>query len=350
MTHLFQKFSHALFLSDNLTFVTKNQEPDRNLALELVRVTEVAALAASRWMGRGDKNGADGAAVNAMRVVLSSVSMNGVVVIGEGEKDHAPLLFNGESIGNGEQPETDIAVDPIDGTTLTSLGRGGALSVIAVSERGTMFNPGPCVYMEKIAVGKAAAGTIDINAPVDHNIKQVAKAKGIPTRDVTAVILDRPRHSELISQVRKTGARISLITDGDVAAAIAAAMPNSGIDILFGIGGTPEGVIAAAALKCIDGEIQSKLWPRNEKERTAALDEGYNLDQVLTTDDLVKGDNCFFAATGITDGDLLKGVRYSSRGAETHSLVMRSKSGTVRSISAIHSLQKLREFSSVKFD
>ncbi len=327
-----------------------NQQPDRNLALELVRVTEAAALAASRWMGRGDKNGADGAAVNAMRVVLSSVSMDGIVVIGEGEKDEAPMLFNGESIGNGEQPETDIAVDPIDGTTLTSLGRGGALSVIAVSERGTMFNPGPCVYMEKIAVAKSASGKIDINAPVSHNIEQVAKAKGVPVRDVTAVILDRPRHAEIISEVRATGARISLISDGDVAAAIAAALPESGIDILIGIGGTPEGVIAGAALKCIDGEIQAKLWPRNDAERRAALDEGYNLDQVLTTDDLVKGNNCFFAATGITDGDLLKGVKFSQNGALTHSLVMRSKSGTMRTISATHSLDKLKEFSSIKFD
>ncbi len=327
-----------------------NQQPDRNLALELVRVTEAAALAASRWMGRGDKNGADGAAVNAMRVVLSSVSMDGIVVIGEGEKDDAPMLFNGESIGNGEQPETDIAVDPIDGTTLTSLGRGGALSVIAVSERGTMFNPGPCVYMEKIAVCKSAAGKIDINAPIAYNIEQVAKAKGVPVRDVTAVILDRPRHQNIISEVRNTGARISLISDGDVAAAIEAALPESGIDILLGIGGTPEGVIAGAALKCIDGEIQAKLWPRNEDEKRAALDEGYNLDQVLTTDDLVKGNNCFFAATGITDGDLLKGVNFSPNGAMTHSLVMRSKSGTMRYIMATHSLEKLKEFSSIKFD
>jgi fructose-1,6-bisphosphatase II len=279
------------------------QQPDRNLALELTRVTEAAALAASRWMGRGDKEGADGAAVDAMRIVLQSVPMDGVVVIGEGEKDEAPMLYNGEAIGDGSPPATDIAVDPIDGTTLTSLGRGNAIAVIAVSERGTMFDPGPCVYMEKIAVGPDAVGRIDINASVSDNLAAVADAKGESVRDITAVILDRDRHSELIDEVRDAGARIRLIPDGDVAGAISTAWPDSGADVLIGIGGTPEGVITAAALKCMGGEMQSRLWPRNDTERKAAVDAGYDLDQVLTTDDLVTSENCFFAATGITDGE-----------------------------------------------
>src|SRR5205807_1439891 len=304
----------------------------RNLAMELVRVTEAAALAASRWMGRGDKEGADGAAVNAMRLILQTVPMDGVVVIGEGEKDEAPMLFNGEAVGDGTPPGTDVAVDPIDGTTLTAKGRGNALAVIAVSERGTMFDPGPCVYMEKVAVGPEAAGTIDIRRSATDNLEHVAKAVGRDVRDLTAVILDRDRHKELIAEVRAAGARIRLIPDGDVAGAISTAWPDSGADILFGIGGTPEGVIAAAALKCMDGEMQGRLWPRDEKERQAAIDEGYDLDQVLTTDDLVSGNNAFFAATGITDGELLQGVHYDSRGATTESLVMRSKSGTVRRI------------------
>jgi fructose-1,6-bisphosphatase II len=318
--------------------------------MELVRVTEAAALAASRWMGRGDKEGADGAAVNAMRIVLSSIAMDGVVIIGEGEKDNAPMLFNGERIGDGSPPETDIAVDPIDGTTPTALGRGGALAVIAVSERGTMFDPGPCVYMEKLAVGPWAVGAIDITASVDDNLRSVAKAKGTSVRDLTAVILDRPRHADLISKVREAGARIRLITDGDVAGAIATAWPETGVDILFGIGGTPEGVIAAAALKSMGGEIQGRLWPRDEGERRAAVDAGYDLDAVLTTDDLVRGDNCFFAATGITDGELLSGVRYDQFGASTQSLVMRSKSGTVRLIDARHPLHKLSEYSAIEFN
>ena len=304
-------------------------------------MTEAAAMAASRWMGRGDKEGADGAAVDAMRLVLSTVAMDGIVVIGEGEKDEAPMLFNGEKIGTGEHPETDIAVDPIDGTTLTSLGRGNALSVIAVSERGTMFNPGPCVYMEKIAVGPDAAGAIDITRTPTENLESVAKAKGEAVRDVTAVILDRDRHADLISEVRAAGARIRLISDGDVAGAISTAWPESGADILFGVGGTPEGVIAAAALKCMGGEIQGRLWPRNEHERTLAIEQGYDLEQVLTTEDLVGGDNCFFAATGITDGELLRGVHYDQRGATTQSLVMRSRSGTVRRIDARHQFDKL---------
>ena len=328
----------------------ERQAPDRNLALELVRVTEAAALAASRWMGRGDKEGADGAAVDAMRIVLQTVPMDGIVVIGEGEKDEAPMLYNGENIGDGTPPMTDIAVDPIDGTTLTALGRSNALSVIAVSERGTMFDPGPCVYMEKIAVGPDAVGAIDITASVTDNLKAVAKAKGETVRDLTVVILDRPRHDEMIREVRAAGARIRLIPDGDVAGAISTAWPESGADILFGIGGTPEGVIAAAALKCMGGELQSRLWPRNDEERQAAVAAGYDLDAVLTTDDLVKSDNCFFAATGITDGELLQGVHYDARGATTQSLVMRSKSGTVRRIDARHRLYKLREFSAIEFD
>jgi fructose-1,6-bisphosphatase II len=324
--------------------------PDRNLAMELVRVTEAAAMAAARWMGRGDKEGADGAAVDAMRVMLHSVSMDGVVVIGEGEKDEAPMLFNGEIVGNGSAPLTDIAVDPIEGTTPTALGRPNALAVIAVSERGTMFNPGPCVYMEKLAVGPAAAGAVDIRLSPTENLEAVAKAKGARVPDLTAVILDRDRHAELIAEVRAAGARIRLIPDGDVAGAISTAWPESGADILFGIGGTPEGVIAAAALKCMGGELQGRLWPRNDAERAAAVAAGYDVDAVLGTDDLVRGDNCFFAATGVTDGELLRGVRYDYQsGATTQSLVMRSRSGTVRRIDAWHRLSKLQEFSLVNF-
>ncbi len=317
--------------------------------MELVRVTEAAALAAGRWMGRGDKEGADRAAVDAMRVVLHRVPMDGIVVIGEGEKDEAPMLFNGERIGDGTPPLTDIAVDPIDGTTLTAFGRAGALSVIAVSERGTMFDPGPCVYMEKLAVGPDAAHAIDITASPRENLAAVARAKEVSVNDLTVVVLDRERHHELIADVRASGARIVLITDGDVAGAIATAWPESGVDMLIGIGGTPEGVIAAAALKCMGGEIQGRLWPRNDADRVAALDAGYDLDRVLTGDDLVRGDNCFFAATGITGGDLLRGVRYDHRGATTASLVMRSKSGTVRLVEARHQLSKLRTFSAIEF-
>ncbi|HPU39535.1 MAG TPA: class II fructose-bisphosphatase [Microthrixaceae bacterium] len=318
-----------------------NTAPDRNLAMELVRTTEAAAMAASKWVGRGDKEGADGAAVDAMRLILGTVSMTGTVIIGEGEKDEAPMLFNGEVVGDGTNPQVDIAVDPIDGTTLTSKGRGGAVAVIAVSEQGTMFDPGPCVYMEKIAVGPDVAGRIDINASVADNLAAVAAAKGIAVTEVTATILDRPRHDDLVAEVRESGARIRLIGDGDVAAAIATAYPDSGIDILFGIGGTPEGVIAAAALKCMGGELVGKLWPRDEAERAAAVADGYDLDRVLSTDDLVQGDNCFFAATGITDGNLLKGVHYDRQGATTQSLVMRSRSGTVRLVEARHRSGKL---------
>jgi fructose-1,6-bisphosphatase II len=325
------------------------EKPSRNLAMELVRVTESAAMAAARWVGRGDKNGVDGAAVDAMRTVLASVPMDGLVVIGEGEKDDAPMLFNGEIVGDGSSTKTDVAVDPIDGTTLTSLGRGNALSVIAVSERGTMFNPGPCMYMEKIAVGPSAVGHIDITASASQNLKWIAKAKGESVRDLTVVILDRERHNPLIEEIRSTGARIKLIGDGDIFGALAAAWPEAGVDVLFGIGGTPEGVIAAAALKCMGGEIQGRLWPRNDDEKKAALAAGYDLDRVLTTDDLVQGDNSFFAATGVTDGELLKGVRFHPGGATTASLVMRSHSGTVRFIEARHRLDKLGEFASVDY-
>jgi fructose-1,6-bisphosphatase II len=326
-----------------------SRTPDRNLALELVRVTESAALAAGRWVGRGDKNGADGAAVAAMRVVLATVAMDGIVVIGEGEKDEAPMLYNGERIGDGTPPECDIAVDPIEGTTPTAMGRANALSVIAVSERGTMFNPGPCVYMEKIAVGPDARGSIDITATPTENLHSVAKAKGETVRDLMAVILDRDRHADLIGEVRQCGARIRLISDGDVAGAISTAWADAGADILFGVGGTPEGVLAAAALKCMGGEIQGRLWPRNDSERAAAEAAGYDLSQVLTTDDLVQGDNCFFAATGITDGDLLKGVRYHPQSAITQSLVMRSRSGTVRLVDAHHAFEKLTGISAVDY-
>ncbi|HEX2736767.1 MAG TPA: class II fructose-bisphosphatase [Acidimicrobiia bacterium] len=326
------------------------QAPDRNLALELVRVTEAAALAAGRWMGRGDKIAADGAAVDAMRLVLNGVSMDGIVVIGEGEKDEAPMLYNGEEIGDGTPPQVDIAVDPIDGTTLTSLGRPNAIAVIAVAERGTMFDPGPCVYMEKIAVGAQAADAIDLDASVTENLHSVAKALGEDVDDITAVILDRPRHKDIIKECREAGARIRLIPDGDVAGAISTAWSESGANILFGIGGTPEGVIAACALKAIGGAMQGRLWPRDEAERKAALAAGYDLDRVLHIDDLVSGDDVFFAATGITDGELLKGVRYWGDGASTQSLVMRSKSGTIRTVDATHRWQKLMRYSSVKFD
>ena len=328
---------------------SRAQKPDRNLALELVRVTESAALAASRWVGRGDKNGADGAAVEAMRTVLATVPMDGLVVIGEGEKDDAPMLFNGEAVGDGSNPKTDVAVDPIDGTTLTSLGLGNAISVIAVSERDTMFDPGPCMYMEKIAVGPEAVGAIDITASATQNLRWIARAKNESVRDLTVMILDRDRHKELIEEVRSTGARIKLIKDGDIFGAIATAWPSAGVDVLFGIGGTPEGVVSAAALKCMGGEIQGRLWPRSETERNAAVAAGYDISRVLTTDDLVRGDNCFFAATGVTDGELLRGVRFDSRGAHTQSLVMRSLSGTVRLIDAHHRLDKLGTYASVNY-
>jgi fructose-1,6-bisphosphatase II len=321
-------------------------KPDRNLALELVRVTEAAAIAASRWAGRGEKNAADAAAVDAMRVVLGSISMDGIVVIGEGEKDHAPMLANGERIGDGKPPLVDVAVDPIDGTTLTAKGRNGAISVIALSERGTMFNPGPCMYMEKLAVGQKGRGAVDLSASVSDNLHELAKRLGKGVHDLGVVVLDRPRHDQLIEEVRSVGARILSITDGDVAGAIATNWPNSGADILLGIGGTPEGVIAAAALKGLGGEIQARLWPRDPTERDAAIAAGYDLNRVLTADDLVAGDNCFFSATAITDGDFLRGVRYHDFGVTTESLVVRSKSGTVRLVETIHRYDKFTDFSS----
>ena len=312
-------------------------------------MTEAAALAAARWVGRGEKEAADGAAVDAMRLVLGTVPMDGIVIIGEGEKDEAPMLYNGERIGDGTPPEADIAVDPIDGTTLTSLGRENAIAVIAVAERGAMFDPGPCVYMEKIAAGPEAADCIDITASPTENLKAVAKALGKQVPEVTAVVLDRPRHDELVGEIRQAGARIMSIPDGDVAGGIATAWPGSGADVLFGVGGTPEGVITAAALKSMGGAIQGRLWPRNDEERNAAVEAGYDLDEVLDTDRLVAGDNAFFAATGITDGTLLRGVRYTSKGATTQSLVMRSKSGTVRLIEAQHRLEKLKEYTAIEF-
>ena len=324
------------------------QAPDRNLAMDLARVTEAAALAAARFIGRGDKNAADGAAVDAMRLVLNTVAMDGVVVIGEGEKDEAPMLFNGEHIGTGG-PACDIAVDPIDGTTLTSLGRNNAIAVIALSERGTMFNPGPCVYMEKVAVGPEARDVIDLNAPVKANLEAVAKAKGGRVQDVTAIILDRDRHQRIIKECREAGAMIRLITDGDVMGALETAWPDSGADILFGVGGTPEGVIAACALKSLGGEIQGRLVARDDNEKRQALDAGYDLKQVLTSDDLVAGEDVFFAATGVTEGDILRGVRYQGDKASTETLVMRSKTGTIRRIIATHRLEKLKRQSRVDY-
>ncbi|MFE7724019.1 class II fructose-bisphosphatase [Nocardia rhizosphaerihabitans] len=329
---------------------SRREAPDRNLALELVRVTEAGAMAAGRWVGRGDKEGGDGAAVDAMRQLVSSVSMKGVVVIGEGEKDEAPMLYNGEAVGDGTGPEVDFAVDPIDGTTLMSKGSPGAIAVLAVAERGAMFDPSAVFYMHKIAVGPDAAGSIDITAPIGENIRRVAKAKKSSVSDLTVCILDRPRHAEIIQQTRDAGARIRLISDGDVAGAIAAARPESGVDILVGIGGTPEGIIAAAALRCLGGELQGMLAPKDDEERQKAIDAGHDLDRVLSTTDLVAGENVFFCATGVTDGDLLRGVRYFGGGASTQSIVMRSKSGTVRMIDAYHRLTKLREYSSVDFD
>ena len=327
-----------------------SQKPDRNLALELVRATEAAALAAGRWMGRGDKIGADQAAVDAMRLSLNSIVMDGVVVIGEGEKDEAPMLYSGEVLGTGDPPPVDIAVDPIDGTRLTSLGLSGALSVVALSERGTMYFPGSIVYMNKIAVGPEARGAIDLNAPVEENLQKVAKAKKRDVNDLTVVILDRPRHDKLISEVRAAGARIKLIPDGDISGGLMTAIEDTGLDVLMGIGGSPEAVVTACALKCMGGEIQCKLWPRNEEERQKALGEGLNLERVLTTDDLVQSDNVFFAATGVTDGEFLQGVKYFGSGAKTYSIVMRSKSGTVRLVEATHRWEKLMRFSQIEFD
>jgi len=326
------------------------QDLDRNLALDLVRVTEAAAMAAGRWVGRGDKEGGDAAAVDAMRRLINSIPMRGTVVIGEGEKDHAPMLYNGEQVGDGTGPEVDVAVDPIDGTTLLSKGMPNALAVLAVAERGAMFDPSAVFYMEKLAVGPEAADVIDITAGIKENLHRIAKVKRSSVSEITVCILDRPRHQELVKQVREAGARIKFISDGDIAGAISAAREQSDVDVLMGIGGTPEGIVAACALKCMGGAMHARLWPRDDAEREKARAAGHDLDQVLTTDDLVKGDNSFFVATGITSGDLLRGVRYRSGGAHTQSIVMRSKSGTIRVIDSYHRLEKLRRYAVVDFD
>ncbi len=323
--------------------------PDRNLALELVRVTEAAALAASRWVGAGDKISADQAAVDAMRHMLATVEMEGVVVIGEGEKDEAPMLFNGERIGTGHGVRVDVAVDPLEGTDLCARGQPNALAVVAASDEGTMFDPGPCVYMEKLACGPEIDDELDLNAPIEETLEMVARGKRVRPRDLMVVILDRPRHDEMVKRIRAVGSRIRFIAHGDVSGALMASSPDTGIDLLWGIGGTPEGVLSAAAFKCLGGQFQGKLWPRDDAERSAALAAGYNLDRVLGLDDLVKGDNTFFAATGVTDGDLLRGVRYQRGGARTHSLVMRSKSGTVRTLQATHSMDKLGELAGDRY-
>ena len=326
--------------------------PDHNLALELVRVTEAAAMAAGRWVGRGDKNEADEVAVNAMRVLISAVSMDGIVVIGEGEKDNAPMLFNGERVGDGTGPECDVAVDPIDGTTLTAKGMPNALSVLAVAPRGAMFDPSAVFYMEKLATGPDAAEVVDIRLPVAENIQRVAKAKGSRPEDVTVVLLDRPRHADLVREIRDAGARIKFIIDGDVAGAIMAARAGTGVDLLLGVGGTPEGIITACAMKAMGGVIQARLWPRDDEERQKAVDAGHDLDPdtVLSTDDLVTGEDAFFVATGITDGELMQGVRYRGGGATTHSLVMRARSGTIRAITSEHRLSKLRKYALIDFE
>ncbi|HSL65966.1 MAG TPA: class II fructose-bisphosphatase [Gaiellaceae bacterium] len=318
--------------------------PDRNLALELVRVTEAAALGAGRWIGRGEKESADQAAVDAMRAMLDTVQMDGVVVIGEGEKDEAPMLFNGEQVGAGRGPEVDVAVDPLEGTRLTALGQPNAIAVIALAERGSMFFPGAAVYMDKIAVGPEAADAIDIDAPPAENVRRVAEAKGKTPREVNVVVLERDRHERLIADLREAGARVNLIRDGDVAPSIAAAHGGSDVDLLMGVGGTPEGVISAAAIKCLGGALQGRLWPRNDEERQRLVGAGFDVDRVLTTDDLVAGEDVFVAATGVTSGALLRGVHYTRDGAVTDSMVMRSRSGTVRKIEAEHALEKLTRF------
>ena len=318
--------------------------PGRNLALDLVRVTEAAAMGAGRWIGRGDKIAADQAAVDAMRAMLDTVAMDGVVVIGEGEKDEAPMLYNGEHIGDGSGSAVDVAVDPLEGTRLTALGQPNAIAVIAVAERGTMFFPGAAVYMEKIAVGPEGIDVIDINASPTENVNAVAKAKNVTPRQISVVVLERDRHNDLIAELREAGAKVNLIRDGDVAPAIAAAQSGTGVDMLYGIGGTPEGVISAAALKCVGGGIRAKLWPRNDDERQKLVDAGLDPERVLTTDDLVAGDDVFVAATGVTTGSLLRGVRYLPNGVVTDSISMRSRSGTVRRIEASHHLEKLQAF------
>jgi fructose-1,6-bisphosphatase II len=319
-----------------------SQPPDRNLALELVRVTEAAAMGAARWVGRGDKEAADQAAVDAMRLMLDTVAMDGVVVIGEGEKDKAPMLFNGEEVGSGHGPEVDVAVDPLEGTRLTANGAPNAIAVIAVAERGTMFFPGAAVYMDKIAVGAEGADAIDITLAPAENVRRVAEAKGVEPKDIAVVVLDRDRHESLIAELREVGAKVRLIMDGDVAPAIASARRGTGVDMLMGIGGTPEGVISAAAIKCLGGAMQGRLWPRDEVERQRLIDAGYDVERVLTEDDLVSGADLFVAATGVTDGALLQGVRFDDGVAVTESIVMRSRSGTIRRVRAEHRLAKLR--------
>ncbi|MCT1445316.1 class II fructose-bisphosphatase [Corynebacterium sanguinis] len=323
--------------------------PDRNLALELVRVTEAAALASGRWVGRGKKNEGDGAAVDAMRKMINSVTMDGIIVIGEGEKDEAPMLYNGEKVGNGEGAHVDLAVDPVDGTRLMAEGRPNAIAVIAAAERGSMYNPKDAFYMNKIAVGPEAAGKIDITASVADNVRAVAAAKGVKPSEVTVVVLDRPRHQKLVAEIREAGAKVRFIMDGDVAGAISAAQDTNSIDLMMGVGGTPEGVIAACALKCLGGEIQGQLAPQNDEERERVLAAGHDLDRVLLMDDLVSTDNTYFAATGVTNGDMLRGVSYRKTGATTRSLVMRGTSGTVRYVESIHQLSKLQEFSVVDY-
>jgi fructose-1,6-bisphosphatase II len=324
-------------------------DPTRNLALELARVTEAAALAAGRFMGRGDKVAADQAAVNAMRIVLQTVDMNGIIVIGEGEKDNAPMLYNGENVGNGFPPDVDVAVDPIDGTRPLAFGRTNSLATVAIAPRGTMFDPGPFVYMNKLAVGPAARGVIDIEKSITENLEAIARATGKDVEDLTTIILDRDRHKDMIAEIRRAGARIRQIPDGDVAAALMTARPDSGVDVLIGIGGTPEGVIAACALRAMGGEIQGKLYARDEDELRRGREAGYDFDKILTMDDLVSSEDVFFAATGITDGELLRGVRYFGDGASTDSLVVRGLTGTVRQITATHRLDKLHRLSAVKY-
>jgi fructose-1,6-bisphosphatase II len=332
-----------------MTPIPDEDRPDRNLALELVRVTEAAALAAARLVGMGDKEAADQAAVDAMRLVLSTVHMDGVVVIGEGEKDEAPMLYNGEQIGDGSPPHVDIAVDPLEGTRLTALGMPNAVAVIALSARGTMFDPGPVMYMEKLAGGEDVADLLDLDVPLAEIVARVAERRECDIRDVVVVTLDRPRHEDGIKAIRDAGARVRLITDGDVAASLLAVSDRSPVSLLWGIGGTPEGVISSAAIKSIGGGFVGRLWPRNDEERQAAIDQGYDLERQLTQDDLVKGEDCFFSATGVTDGDVLQGVRYVGRTATTESIVMRSRSGTVRRVRAEHNRSKLREITGERY-
>jgi len=327
----------------------EHSEPTRNLALELVRVTEAGALAAGRLMGRGDKEAADGAAVNAMRLILQTVDINGVIVIGEGEKDNAPMLYNGENVGNGSLPDVDVAVDPIDGTRPLAFGRSNSLATVAIAPRGTMFNPGPFVYMNKLAVGPEAKGRINIEKSITENLKAIAKAKNKAVEDLTTIILDRPRHDAMIAEIRKAGARIRIIPDGDVAAALMTAWPDAGVDVLIGIGGTPEGVLSACALRAMGGEIQGKLFARDENELRRGRDAGYDFEKILTMDDLVSSEDVFFAATGITDGELLKGVRYFGDGARTDSIVVRGLTGTVRQITATHRIDKLHQLGTIQY-